>query len=171
LEGGSVFFLPLRYYAAYDGSWQNELTTVSVHEAAHAWWFGRVGNDQALEPWLDEALAMYSERVYFAAQGFDRMNWWWVYRVRAFAPDGFIDDSIYAHGNYRTYTNATYRMGAYFMDDLRARLGDEVLLGFLADYALKNADKIVTREDFFALLNQHTGVDYSDLLREYFRTP
>jgi aminopeptidase N len=171
LEGGSLFFLPLRYYEEYDGTWQNKLTTVAVHETAHAWWFGSVGNDQALEPWLDEALAMYSERIYFEQESFDAMNWWWNFRVRIYEPDGFVDNSIYEYGNYRMYTNATYRMGAYFLDDLRARVGTETFLAFLYDYAQKYSSKIATRQDFFALLNQHSGADYADLLREYFKAP
>jgi hypothetical protein len=31
-----------------------------VHEIAHQWWFGIVGDDQWNEPWLDEAMAEYS---------------------------------------------------------------------------------------------------------------
>jgi aminopeptidase N len=31
-----------------------------VHELAHQWWFGIVGNDEWDEPWLDEAMAEYS---------------------------------------------------------------------------------------------------------------
>jgi aminopeptidase N len=38
---------------------------VIVHETAHQWWYSMVGNDQILEPWLDESLADYSEVVYY----------------------------------------------------------------------------------------------------------
>jgi aminopeptidase N len=31
-----------------------------VHEVAHQWWFGIVGNDEFNEPWLDEAMAEYA---------------------------------------------------------------------------------------------------------------
>lgn len=31
-----------------------------VHETAHQWWYGMVGNDEVKEPWLDEALATYT---------------------------------------------------------------------------------------------------------------
>jgi len=44
---------------------KNYLTTLSVHETAHQWWDGLVGTDQALEPWLDEALATYAERIFY----------------------------------------------------------------------------------------------------------
>jgi hypothetical protein len=37
---------------------------VIAHEAAHQWWYSLVGNDQTLDPWIDEALAQYSVALY-----------------------------------------------------------------------------------------------------------
>ena len=34
-----------------------------VHEVAHQWWFGMVGDDEYSEPWLDESFASYSEHL------------------------------------------------------------------------------------------------------------
>ena len=34
---------------------------VVSHEVAHQWWWGIVGNDQYVHPWLDESLASYAE--------------------------------------------------------------------------------------------------------------
>jgi hypothetical protein len=33
------------------------------HEVAHEWWYGLVGDDQARDPWLDEAFATYAEAL------------------------------------------------------------------------------------------------------------
>ena len=41
------------------------LEYVTVHETAHQWWYGVVGNDQIDEPWLDEALTEYSTILYY----------------------------------------------------------------------------------------------------------
>src|SRR5204863_178296 len=38
-----------------------------VHELAHQWFYSLVGNDQARDPWLDEALASYVEFVQVAS--------------------------------------------------------------------------------------------------------
>jgi aminopeptidase N len=35
-----------------------------AHETAHQWWYSLVGSDQALHPWMDEALAQYSVALY-----------------------------------------------------------------------------------------------------------
>lgn len=37
---------------------------VVVHELAHQWWYGVVGNNQVKEPWLDEGLTTFSEFLY-----------------------------------------------------------------------------------------------------------
>jgi len=34
-----------------------------VHEVAHQWFYGLVGNDQGRDPWIDEGLASYAEFV------------------------------------------------------------------------------------------------------------
>jgi len=34
------------------------------HEVAHEWFYGLVGNDQARDPWLDEAFATYAEALH-----------------------------------------------------------------------------------------------------------
>ncbi len=40
------------------------LTPVTItHEAAHEWFYGLVGDNQARDPWLDEAFATYAEAV------------------------------------------------------------------------------------------------------------
>jgi hypothetical protein len=39
----------------------NFITTVVRHETAHQWFYSLVGNDQERDPWLDEALATWSQ--------------------------------------------------------------------------------------------------------------
>src|SRR3954462_14704085 len=36
---------------------------VLVHEVAHMWFYGMVGDSQFRDPWLDEAFASYAESV------------------------------------------------------------------------------------------------------------
>ena len=40
-----------------------EAPAVLVHEVAHMWFYGMVGNSQFRDPWLDEAFASYAESV------------------------------------------------------------------------------------------------------------
>ena len=40
---------------------------VVVHETAHQWWYSLVGNDQTLDPWMDEALAQFAVALFIGA--------------------------------------------------------------------------------------------------------
>ena len=41
------------------------IDSVIVHEIAHQWWYGLVGNNQIRTPWIDEGLAEYCTAVFF----------------------------------------------------------------------------------------------------------
>ena len=169
MEYSAFFYLSKDFYNLYDGTPANYLIFVAVHETAHQWWFEQVASDQALQPWLDETLAAYSERIYYENVHPNLVSWWWTYRIDFYDPQGFVDIPIYEGQGFRPYTNAVYFQGAHFLEDLRARIGDEAFFAFLQDYLAQGRGRIVTANDFFRILSQHTGTDYSDLLRKYFQ--
>jgi aminopeptidase N len=169
MEYSAFFYLSRDFYSLYDGTPANYLTFVAVHETSHQWWFEQVANDQAMQPWVDESLATYSERVYYENIHPDLVNWWWSYRIDFYNPQGFVDIPIYDGQGFRPYTNAAYFQGAHFLDELRARIGDEAFFAFLQDYLAQSRGKIVTANDFFRILATHTSTDYSDIVRQYFR--
>jgi len=169
MEYSAFFYLSRDFYNLYDGTPANYLTFVAVHETSHQWWFEQVANDQALQPWVDEALAAYSERVYYENLHPNLVSWWWTYRIDFYKPQGFVDIPIYDGQGFRPYTNAAYFQGAHFLEDLRARIGDEAFFAFIQDYLAQGRGKIVTAADFFRILSEHTSTDYSDLVRQYFQ--
>ena len=169
MEYSAFFYLSRDFYNLYDGTPANYLTFVAVHETSHQWWFEQIGNDQALQPWVDEALAAYSERVYYENVHPDLVSWWWTYRIDFYKPQGFVDIPIYDGQGFRPYTNAAYFQGAHFLEDLRTRIGDEAFFAFLQDYVVQGQGKIVTANDFFRILSEHTSTDYSDIVRQYFQ--
>ncbi len=168
MEYEGLYFLGKEYYDEYEDSPAGYLTTLAVHETAHQWWYGMVGNDQALQPWLDEALCAYSERLYYEQAYPNLVNWWWEFRVNRFMPSGYVDGSIYEFDSFRPYVNAVYLRGALFLEHLRTLIGDKAFFAFLKDYAQSHAGQIATQKDFFALLKNHSQVDISALLKEYF---
>ena len=48
-----------------DISNEDDYLNVIVHETAHQWWYGMVGNDEYTFPWLDEALTEYSTILFY----------------------------------------------------------------------------------------------------------
>lgn len=171
MEYSAFYYLSKDFYNLYDGTPANYLTFVAAHETAHQWWFEMVANDQALQPWLDETLATYSERIFYENTYPDIVSWWWSYRIDFYKPEGFVDIPIYEGQGFRPYTNSTYFQGAHFLEKVRERIGDEAFFAFIQDYLNQGRGKIVTANDFFRILRSHTGsTDISDLINQYFRS-
>jgi hypothetical protein len=168
-ENDGLIFLSSAFFDQFNGGTKNNMTTIGVHEIAHNWWFGLVGNDQAMEPWLDEAMALYSERIFYEYTNPDLLDWWWQFRVNYFGPNGYVDMTVYDGVSFRTYTNAVYLNGATFMEDLRVRMGDDNFYKFIKDYAAQMSYRRATADDFFRIARQHTSADLSDLIAAHFR--
>jgi len=168
MEFSGFYFHSRKFYDLYDGTPASYLTLVAVHETAHQWWFEQVASDQALEPWLDESLATYSESVYYETVRPDLLSWWWFARIDFFKPAGRIDIPVYNAKNDESYKHIVYFNGAHFLQNLRERVGDAAFFAFLQDYYSQGRGKIVADDDFFAILDEHADVDYSDIVKAYF---
>ena len=169
MEYDGLYFLSNGFYNLYQGTPGEYLIAIAAHETAHQWFYARVGNDQALEPWLDEALCTYSERLYYENLHPEALQWWWDYRVIYYQPQGWVDGSIYNPAGYRAYRDAVYLNGALFLEELRKQVGDEAFFAFLRDYVAQMSGKIATKEDFFRILGEHSQVDIAPLMKTYFQ--
>jgi hypothetical protein len=169
MEFSGLYFISRDYFNLYDGTPKNYLITIAAHETAHQWWFDAVANDQALEPWLDEALATYSERIYYETVHPDLVDWWWSYRYFEFLEAGDVDTQIYEGGGQRPYWDKVYLTGARFFEDLRNRVGDEIFFASLKDYYTQYVGKRATGADFFRVFHEHTAADINDLIAKYFK--
>jgi hypothetical protein len=168
LEYDGLYFLSNGFYNLYNSSPSDYLTAIAAHETAHQWWYGLVGNDQALEPWLDEALCTYMERIYYEYTHPESLDWWWTYRVNYYQPHGWVDGSIYNPEGYRAYRDAVYLNGAIFLEDLRNLMGDEAFFASLKDYLTRYSHKIATTVDFFRVVKDHTSIDLNPLMKTFF---
>jgi len=172
MEYEGLYYQSRGFFDTYNGSEKSYLIAIAVHETAHQWWYGQVANDQALEPWLDEALCTFSELAYYEHLYPQSADWWWGTRVNYYDSSGRIDRSIYDFqeyiDQYLNYRNATYLQGAKFMFALKNELGDEQFYAFLRDYAAQFQDQIVTGEDFFLWLGGYVDVQNLVWLGEYF---
>jgi hypothetical protein len=168
MEYDGLYFLSNGFYNLYSGQPGDYLISIAAHETSHEWWYALVGNDQAMEPWLDEAMATYSERLFYERVYPDALSWWWTYRVDYYQPSGWVDTTIYNAGSWRAYRDAVYLNGAHFLEDLRKLVGDTTFFAFLKDYAAQYASRIATGDDFFNLLEQHTQTDITPVVKKYF---
>lgn len=175
MEYDGMYFLSKGFYNLYTGGTQEYLVAIAAHETSHQWWYGLLGNDQAMEPWLDEALSTYSERIFYEKIYPEALDWWWQYRIYFYDPHGYVDDTIYnPHAQpqpYRSYRDAVYLNGAVFLEELRTAMGDNAFFEFLSAYANQYRNQFVNRQSFFTLLEEYYDGDLSAIINKYFFNP
>jgi hypothetical protein len=138
------------------------------HEISHQWFYSLVHNDQAIEPWLDEALATYSESLFYERYYPDLLAWWWTNRVDKYTLVGFVDAKTSDSSGYDSYRDAVYLRGAQFLRDLRQSVGDQVFFASLKDYFETNFNRIGNAEGFFKIFSYHSDKDLKPLIAQYF---
>jgi aminopeptidase N len=145
-----------------------ELAT--VHEVAHQWWYGLVGNDQLDEPWLDESLTNYSAYLYYEGTAG---------RARAdFIKERVFEESYRAvqqEGRDRgvagpvasfselDYATIVYGKGPLFFDAVRARLGDDAFFAALHAYLKAHHYGLAYPDDLVAAFEGASDQQIDDL--------
>jgi hypothetical protein len=156
MEHSGITFVGGDWFRTYNGTPQSYLFLITIHEVAHQWWYGQVGNDQAYTPYLDEALATYSEMVFLEEFYPELRDWWWAFRVDSFVPSDFtgasVDSTVYVFDTIRAYINAVYLRGAQMLEVLREDLGTDAFFDWLRQYAAVGAGRVMSAESFWSLL-------------------
>ncbi len=151
------------------------LEATLVHEIAHQWFYNLVGNDQAAEPWLDEAAAQYATMLYYRERyGEDAADayvdsWWsrWGRVDRAPTPVG-LPASAYSVTEYGAIV---YGRGPLFLETLAASMGGRVFEAFLKTYVTRFAWRIATGADFLATAEEACGCDLEALSAAWLAAP
>ncbi len=121
-----------------------------LHELAHQWFYGLVGNNQGLHPWLDESFATYAQEVVFPTDlaSSDPGEWLGV--------DGAVGESMAQWDARRRSTNAyvatVYRGGGRALLEARQAAGAEPFDEAIREYLKTNAHRIATPADLDAAL-------------------
>lgn len=148
------------------------LVTPVVHEVAHQWFYGLIGNDQLNEPWLDEAAATYAEVLYYEGTGdpgaASGMLSQLSSRVRS-SPDPFapIGLPVGEYASVSDYSTMVYLKGALFFDALRNQIGDEAFFNFLQSYFSKYRYGFATEADFQASAEAACGCRLGQLFEDW----
>ena len=171
MEFTGLVYVGSAWFAQFDGTVYNYLTLVSVHEIAHQWWYALVGSDAALHPWLDEALATYSEYLFIESHYPADKNWWWTFRVAGYFPQGDVDSKVYEFNTFREYINAIYLRGAQMLHNLRQDMGDEQFFQLLRTYAEIGTGQVAYPELFWGLLSTEQAPLTIETRNEFLRDP
>lgn len=158
---------------------RNNLEILVAHEVAHQWWYQVVHNDPVNEPWLDEALAEYSVKIYMEELHgkteanqvqFER----WQIPVNALKKNGidpFVDQTVTSFKNGNDYEAIVYGKGALFYDALRDTLGERQFFRFLHNYLEKHRYRIVTTADWQADLAALNNPAVDALAKAWIKQP
>lgn len=171
MEFSGLVYVSTSWFYSYPGGIRNYLTLITVHEVSHQWWYAQVGNDAALTPWLDEALATYSEYIYLEEFYPDSKDWWWSFRVGAYSPTGAVDSTVYEFTGAREYINAVYLRGVQMLHQLRDDIGTDAFFDLLSAYANHGAGKIATARTFWELLTPEQWQLTETTRNQFFRDP
>lgn len=152
MEFSGLVFVSTNWFYSYEGGIQNYLSLITIHEVSHQWWYARVGNDAANDPWLDEALATYSEYVYIEEYYPALRDWWWSFRVAWLNPQGNVDSDVYQFETGREYINAIYLRGVQMLHNLREDMGTEEFFNLLSAYSQAGNGEVATPDLFWSLL-------------------
>lgn len=171
MEMDGMIMISYGIFDFYDGAPESDLTIMTPHELSHQWFYGFIGSNHALDPWLDEALATYSELLYYERYHPESVDWWWSVRIYKPAPTGYVDSDIWIEGGYIPYRDAVYLQGVHFLHEIRQKMGDGAFFASLKEYAYLNTYNLATKEDFFAAFTRHTNEDLTPIIARYFQNP
>jgi hypothetical protein len=134
---GGVEYPGLVYIGVVDA--QGGFEEATVHEVGHQWFYSLIGDDQLLQPWLDEAAASYTELLY--AEKFhgpaavrNDLAYFQGEAGSASDPNMPIGLPVDGYSSQNDYAAIVYGKGALFFDALRRQLGDQTFFQFLHDY-------------------------------------
>lgn len=161
----------------YSEKYLGWLEMVTVHEIAHQWWYGVVGNDQVNEAWLDEGLTEYSAVLYYGARyGPDKEKYIYSNMIaegKYSALQEYVKESevinrpIHEFKNWIEYDILVYGKGAMMFHEMRNILGDKVFLNALREYYKKYKYKNVKAEDMIETFSEVSGRNLWDVFDKW----
>lgn len=179
LQGGMEYGALV--YISLDVTDQLQYQGVIVHEIAHQWWYGLVGNNQIRTPWIDEGLAEYCTAVFFEThpqygKTLDSIATQNQNSIAMF--ESIMDEYKVSYtrqmlkraDKYRMpteYTINTYARGMLLFYAITEKVGYENLNQALAHYATTYCYKFATTNTLTRVLEDELGYDLVNFMNNY----
>jgi hypothetical protein len=122
------------------------LRYLAAHETAHQWFYGIVGNDQAKQPFADEAAADFAARFILGSKRGSR------------CATATLDRTIYQY-SAACYYEKIYIQGGNLLDSARRKMGSTAFWTALRGYISANQNKLATTQGVLEALDAATPVD------------
>jgi len=150
MEGPGVVWIPA-------GVAPGNLRYLLMHEVAHQWFYGLVGNDQAREPFADEAMTDMVARYLTGTRRASRCT------------TGTLDRTIYAY-SASCYYERVYIQGGNLLDDTRRKMGTSLYFATLRRYLADHRWGLVHTRTLLDALDAATPLDLASGWRSRFPT-
>lgn len=124
----------------------SNLRYLAAHETAHQWLYGLVGNDQAAQPFADEAAADFAARSVLGMRRASR------------CATSTLDRTIYQY-TASCYYETVYIQGGNLLDDARKRMGSAAFWTALRGYISANRYKVAGTTSLLEALDAATPLD------------
>lgn len=172
LELSGMVFVSTDWFVGWNGNNIHWLSVITVHEVAHQWFYALIANDQSIHPYLDESLATYSEYLYFERYYPEMADEWWRFRLGPYnLGTDPVDATVHEYTNWRPYINTVYFRGVDMLHEIRGRIGDELFLRWLADYAKNNRERVASPLDFWGAMSRFSYDSTADIRTQFMRNP
>lgn len=178
IEGG-MEFPGLVYVSATLND--TDKTEVIVHEIAHEWWYGVVGNNQLEFSVFDEGLAQYSTLMFFENNSkydinrenrIEKLkenykNYIKIENIAHLTSNSTICKPLNKFSSSFEYVFKTYVLGEIFFDDLRTVMGDVKFTKALQSVYGKYKFDEITLDEFALCMSESSKIDLSSYIKSY----
>ena len=144
---------------------------VIVHEIAHQWWYGIIGNNQSSTAWIDEGLAEYSTLLFYDKHpeynikrdeliANARRNYSeYIRLVRGIGGElsTNMNRDLNSFNNTYEYVFMTYVRGLLLFYDLETMITRQTLLSALRDFAICSRFSFATQDNLVRCIEKSTG--------------
>lgn len=144
---------------------------VIVHETAHQWWYGVVGNNEYKYPWLDEGLTEYSTVLFYMNNPEYNVNtseliknsianyvtFVDLYTSVLNSVDTTMNRSLNDYNTEPEYVYITYVKGMLMFDTLKDTVGYNKFIKALQTYYNSNKYTNATPDDLYLAFKKSTG--------------
>ncbi len=160
---------------------EEEFLKVIVHEIAHQWWYGVVGNNEISEAWLDESLAEYSTALFFEKYSSYGLTYddmvsgalssylLYVDVVKTIRGDvnTKMNLKVNEYQNDYEYSYMVYVKGVIMFDSLKTMVGEKKVVAGLKKYYNDNKFKIATKNKFYSAFKSACHQDLENFFEGY----
>jgi hypothetical protein len=172
IEYPGVVFIQTPFYTA-----DRDGTQLMVHEVAHQWFYGVVGNDVQRQAFVDEGWATYSE--YLFAQRQNQPTW--ARQILAALQSEYADvqrggedtaiDQPVAVFNETQYSGLVYAKAALYLHAVRGKVGDPVFFAAAKQYVAQHRYGRAVGTTFRDTAGTACGCDLRALYTQWILTP